>query len=242
MLLRRRFHTSKPMSDVEPTGPIADGLIGAVLINEGGGLQVRDWSRTAGHATITGTGLTWAYGSNGPVISCLGTTTDYLNISSIATKCTPAEHSVMMRLRLDTTAAGVRTAISIRFDGNNETAVDFGVAAGSLRLQGFWNGTGKNVSFTPTLSQWYTVALTYSTSRDEMRGYVDGVQLGTTQTGLGVPAVTPTSGRIGNDVFDERWLGLIDYCYIWNRALAPREIQELTVQPFRMFQARRRIA
>ena len=42
---------------------------------------------------------------------------------------------------------------------------------------------------------------------------------------------------IGDDAFSSGFIGLIDWLYVWDRAIAPAAMQAVSVQPFQLFQA-----
>lgn len=138
----------------------------------------------------------------------------------------------------------VRVYMTWRVDGNNEIFMDdVNTAAGTRRRFGHSaGGTAKVVNLTtsPVLNTWAHYAITWDKSADQMIGYVNGVQQGTTQTGLGTMAGSPASMFIGNDVFNERFGGRVSNARMYARALKQSEIFRLYSEPFAGFTAPRR--
>jgi hypothetical protein len=89
--------------------------------------------------------------------------------------------------------------------------------------------TVKTVQTTISAAEiWHHVALTVSATADEMKVYIDGVQVGATQTGLGVWAGTllSTATTLGaaNTSTNVPWLGWLGHWAIFSRALSDADV------------------
>lgn len=91
-------------------------------------------------------------------------------------------------------------------------------------------GTTKTVTWAPSTATWYMVTMTYTAAAGEVRFYVDGTQLGTTQTGAGTSIFNGTApfdigdvNQFGTLGFD----GLLDEVSVHSRVLSDSEITEI---------------
>ncbi len=90
------------------------------------------------------------------------------------------------------------------------------------------NKTFSNGGF--TLNEWHHVVVTYQQSANQVKAYVDGVQIGTTQTTSGsinataspmIGALTPGSNA------NTYMIGYMDELSVWQRVLSATEIADL---------------
>ena len=81
------------------------------------------------------------------------------------------------------------------------------------------------------VNQWVHIALSWDTTADAFKAYVNGNQVGTTQTNLGKWANTTDKVCIGSaitgDPTADGWQGSVDEVRIYKRALVTTEIQAL---------------
>lgn len=84
-------------------------------------------------------------------------------------------------------------------------------------------------SYSPT--DWVHFAVTVSEAADEMKAYLDGVQTGSTQTGLGTwtGSLSSTSCCIGSDTTstDEPWSGYLAHVSVFDSPLSANDITDL---------------
>lgn len=105
------------------------------------------------------------------------------------------------------------------------------VSENTLKLIGSSNGTAggttvASVAWTPSTATWYHVALVKSGSNLDF--YVDGVQVGTTQTTVASFFNSTASFMIGTRSDLEGYAdGLIDEVRVWSRALTATEVEDL---------------
>jgi hypothetical protein len=75
------------------------------------------------------------------------------------------------------------------------------------------------------LNTWTHAAMTWDTAADEFKAYINGSQVGTTQTGLGTWAGTVTSGDLGRYGNQEYYDGSLDEVRISNIARSAEWIE-----------------
>lgn len=221
--------------------PLARGLVGCWLFNEGTGNKVFDLSGNGNDGTITG--ALWDSGESGSALSFTDDIVDCGYKSSIANL---TELTIVAKV-LTTGLPGAgnfyyavcqRNNVSNRFNfsinGDHSNNWAFGLVTSGTAALAY-------SSAVPTLNQWYDIAVTYSDSGDRKpRLYVDGVEdsgsqstaTGTIVSGTNVPI------SIGNKAvsLDRDWHGKIEYAMIFNRALSAFEIAQLYREPFCMFE------
>ena len=148
-------------------------------------------------------------------------------ISAGSTGANLSEGSVALWV-YKTTTSGTRSAIDLRIDGSNETAIDT-YTVSSLRVSYSAGGTQKQFTLTEVsaLNTWYHVVATWSKSADQVKVYVNGVQSGSTQTGLGTISGSTITNYIGNDPWGNYWQGNLDDVRVYNRALSASEALQL---------------
>lgn len=78
---------------------------------------------------------------------------------------------------------------------------------------------------------WLHVALTWSKAADQVKAYVNGAQIGATQTSLGTWAGLPTSGAVAigaaSSIGAEAWAGSIAHVALWSTPLSAAEVARL---------------
>lgn len=94
-------------------------------------------------------------------------------------------------------------------------------------------GDSREFSWSPSTGVWYHIVAVYDTSVPNFKMYVDGSQIGTTQTGVPASIYDGTSTfAIGADGFSGDYLnGLVDDVRIWARALDATEVGDLYTDP-----------
>lgn len=163
-------------------------------------------------------------------------TNDYVNIYSQTLNSIFNPDEGTLSLWSKVSGAGVWT------DGNLRTAFILDVD-GSTNRFGFYKpssnnqfaglyvvgGINKNISgnFLSGSTSWFLSTLTWSKSKDELKMYINGAQVGSTQTGLGTWAGNFSSARsvIGtNHTAIGFWSGQINDVRLYDRALSAEEI------------------
>lgn len=138
--------------------------------------------------------------------------------------------------------ATIRRFLHFRADNNNRFIIQQS-SANTITAFRFGGGTNKNVAMTfasqPTT--WQHLAITYSVNSNEMKVYLNGVQQGTTQTGIGTftgnllttdccIGITDTSA-LTNPLIDR----MMGHVAIFNSALDAATIADLADCPYETF-------
>ena len=120
----------------------------------------------------------------------------------------------------------------IGVNGSNQILLYKVSANNTFRFYYAAGGTVKSVDLiaSPTTYQFY--AITVSKSANQVKAYINGVQTGATQTGLGTWAGSLNSALCGIAVANtstatQTWYGSIAHTLIYNRALSATEIASL---------------
>lgn len=117
----------------------------------------------------------------------------------------------------------------------NQDGLSIGKATANntYALQCFMGGVMKAVTLgSQSWSAWKHVALTASKTADEVKAYMDGAQVGATQTGLATPSannLAATTCCIGSASTTPAnvWSGWLAHLALWDRPLTPVEIANL---------------
>lgn len=127
------------------------------------------------------------------------------------------------------TDATVRRLMYVQADANNRAFIQRPASNNTIDCTLIAGSTTKTASFAtgaPTI--WVHYALTWSKSGDALKGYLNGVQQGATQTGLGTFAGTPqatvTVVGAGSTVPANVWSGSLAHAAVWTRALSAAEV------------------
>ncbi len=223
--------------------PLARGLVGAWLMNEGSGQKICDLSGNQNTGTFaTGSYLpAWTQGKFGFALKFDGG--DYIDCA------TP---STLNSLQVPMTISGW-------FKQNNTTGnqVIFGqynaptnhklikmirVESGTLKYytsasNGAYQSCG---TLTPTVTNWHFFAIVVSggISSPIVTIYLDSASQSSSLSALSSTPDTTVPVHIGNDNRDWTGInGLIDNLLIYNRVLSAAEVAKLYCEPFAMFEA-----
>ena len=227
LLGTRRAYTKK----VQALSPIAYWPLA-----ESSGSVATDESGNARDGAYTSVALGAAGIGDGRSAATFTPTTSLLNVysASFAAAFSGAEGSAAMWLQMS--AAGIWTdatfheALKFRVDANNSVTVEKTSTNNQIRTTYIAGATGKSINDASLAGSvaWFHVAMTWSKSNDRMRMYINGVQSGANQTGLGTFAGSPASTTtcIGaNDTTPTFvWSGNIAHVAIWSRELSAAEV------------------
>lgn len=132
------------------------------------------------------------------------------------------------------TDATTRRTLQFQADANN--LIRFGRGTVNNQFVGAYTAGGVTSSVVVTTAGptgWVHWALTWSKSADAMKLYMNGVQQGATQTGLGTwagnLAATTTCLGANGTAGANPWSGFIAHAAIWNSALSAAQIAQLAV-------------
>lgn len=100
----------------------------------------------------------------------------------------------------------------------------------SIQLRYRANNITQTVSIATSTTNWFHLGLTWDKTADAVKGYFNGAQAGTTQTGMDVWAGTlaSTSTGLGSSVLNaEVWTGNLAHCAVFDRVLSANDIANL---------------
>jgi hypothetical protein len=237
---------SKPIKLKPPIGrqpnrnhPLMRGLVGWWLLNEGGGLKAYDLSGKGNHGTLTG-GPTWAGGRNGAALSLDGSD-DYVDT---------ADYSFSASQPF--TFAGWINPSNV--SGNKVILSKPSLWEYSFRLTNnnlefiYWDTSGIGIIFVSAAAVvsagvWQHIAVTFDGSRADL--YVNNVLVASDTSISGTLQNRSNNMRIGHGYYGSGssyyFQGKIDDFRIYDRALSPAELLELTQNPYAMFEQKRRL-
>lgn len=133
------------------------------------------------------------------------------------------------------TDATTRRAITIRVNSANTAHIRRTSANNTFAVDYIAGSVTKSIAFTSASLDWIHVCLTWDKAADQMKGYVNGVQVGTTQTGLGTWAGALGSciigGQTGGASPSTIWSGSLARWKVWDVALTAAEVAEAARRP-----------
>jgi hypothetical protein len=192
-----------------------------------------DQSGTHSAVTLGQTGI-----GDGRTAALYDGSTSYTDVYTTSLRDRFSASSGSLSLWIKASAAGVWTdATARRFfrlsvDTNN--IIDIYRTSVNDRIIYQYKAGGTTVSVTDDSvknTDWYHLVITWDTSADEMKAYLNGTQTGGTQSGLGTWAGLLDSNRsvIGaaNDTPVQVWDGYAAHCAIWSKALTATQITRL---------------
>lgn len=207
--------------------PLARGLVGCWLMNEGGGNRVADLSGNDNNGTINSGNANngWRSGMSGPAF--YGDGNAYAQIDTTLSLPSTPDFSVVMNVKLRDVSndqCGL-----FYFDGtyiHNNSQFSWRFISGPA---------GLSVSAgTPLDETWTHIATTFE---DNVAGkiYLDGVLAGTDSAVTSVTVASPVLLATEADGSTDSLDGLMDYCYVYIRVLTAGEIAYIYRNPFCMF-------
>lgn len=209
----------------EVSGTTADNYEGTVARDATYSSDVAGWPVGSG----VGDGYTAPFfdGSN-----------DYVNIytSSLNTALSGTEGTLLVWFKVyaasvwtDTKAA---KAVHIYDDSNNDIYIEKAGGANRLTFRYRAAGTSSAADITSqSFTDFRPLVISWSAAGDAMKMYINGAQVGTTQTGLGAwsgTGLSSTETNIGAyDASTERFHGWLAHVAIWTKALSDSQILSL---------------
>ncbi|HQL55198.1 MAG TPA: hypothetical protein PLQ87_10870 [Phycisphaerae bacterium] len=240
-------------AELQRDHPLAQGLVGAWLCNEGSGDRVWDYSGNGNHGTLNADlPQDWTLGPSGYNVSLA--TNDYIALPSLSAlidgrgTLTVMVHSLRTNITTDhplfcrgnTDASGFillmhddACASGVQGSGNTDTFM-FNVGATS--------GSGNRVNGTTGASKantWQQVCGVMNGAERSL--YIDGLLNATHSSGvattIGSLATAPTIGLFGTTYASAS----IDLVTVWNSALSASAIAQHALDPYALFRPRRRV-
>jgi len=222
------------------THPLARGLVGCWLLNEGTGNRVMDLGPFRQHGDFQGGPPLWKPGRHGPSVEFDG-----------IDECI---HCGTCKFGWDVTNEVSVVALANHGAAQTNTIFGRGKFREPVSLMGqspglFWwrvRTTESGIkSLTSTSShatngtEWVHVAGTWK--QNASRLYVNGVEEASDLTVSGTLSVTDgqsvgIGGIYQSSSYSDVWIGRIGYVFIYNRALARKEVEWLYREPFAIFE------
>ena len=211
------------------SNPLAKGLVGYWLMNEGGGNIVQDLSGNGYVGTFQGDEY-WAAGESGPAIYFPGDT-DWIRLGNCDLLEGMAQLTIVAKVRPD-------DASSQQWIIGNNGCWALEVNDERIRFR-TWGGGSEVATYSndPSVfdNTWHQIAGVYDGVNNNT--YVDGI-FNTSQAQSGAIPTGTTNFGIGSYSSAPSVLefhGFIEFIYVYDRALSSREIADLYAKPFGMF-------
>jgi hypothetical protein len=235
-------------AQIDWSHPLARGLVGCWLMNEGSGARIYDLSGNGNHGTLTG-GPLWKPGKAGVGVYYDGTD-DYANLG---TRINPAANSFSIFLRLLSPALNTGGNPFWSIASSRQLASPYcGILIaqwphtnlGALRIQlndqsnyhSYFCGV-KNISD----NVWHDVVVVVDRSKNFMHAYIDGKA---DFVNLDISAVSGSivsthafelardEAYIAGDPVASRFPGHISGFAMWHRALSAQEVSQFYAAPY----------
>ena len=209
-----------PGAQLDRTHPLAQGLVGCWLMNEGGGDRVYDYSGNDNHGTFVG-GPTWAVGADGAAV----------HISANGQRIQTASSAVSRSLSV---------VMRVRYDGGLLKGL-YGIGALSdawgtldIRVHNPSYIIAVGVSGTTVLAAGYYTIAFVGLAGQVARVYINGMLDG--EAAFGGFSTTAYPRHIGAYYGPNyEWNGLIGASAEYDRALTADEVAWLHAEPYCMF-------
>lgn len=222
-----------PGAQLDRSHPLAQGLLGCWLMNEGSGLSVYDYSGNDNHGVLTN-GPTWVAGPDGGALSFDGVNDRIRVVDFPSVEINNGGATWMCRVYIPAGSLGdddeffrqTPDGMYIRTNGfkMEYVAMEHGAVPRTISYSKGYIPTGR----------WVTIAsVVYG---DQVSTYYDGnldsiVDTGKTdyRSGSGELGISDSPG--GGEALRALWL----YAAIYSRALSADEVAWLTAEPYCMF-------
>ena len=215
--------------------PMARGLVGCWLLNEGTGPAIFDLSKNKNNGSVQGA-VPWAAGRFGSALDIPSTgNTNYVEISNA--KGFGAEGTFVWWANIDT-LVDYGGSISTKDSGGNTAQRIYTRSAGTFRYYHYNTDNSAEIGVWPSWSNtgyWTQFACTWSGAAGRL--YIDGL-LKAEDTTISGTLRTPAQILLGTDLGNaNRGMdGRLDHVLAWNRVLSADEIASLYSKPFCIFQ------
>jgi hypothetical protein len=221
--------------------PLARGLVGCYLFNEGGGKKVFNVIQpSVSEGTLEG-GAAWKPGGEGFCIEFAagGNAVNVAHSSGLAFDGYTDSYTVIIRAKGDSQPTNYR--LLEKRGGQTPYPVALRRGAGVVLSSYLSDGiVTPTVSFgTVWNSVWHTLGFVVDHSANYLYAYKDGIRVDSAQNT--VTATTANSGSyyVGNSyLYSTDFVGQVAWLFIYNRALSAAEIAQLYREPFCMFEPR----
>jgi hypothetical protein len=219
--------------------PLARGLSGCWLMNEGTGSVVRDLSGNGAVLTSTGSGVSWGQGPYGAVLVNNGAD-DGLYGATPSGMLYDAPNTIWFRFKPGNNGTSIFLDIK---DKNNNRVATFGTDASNrysvTRSLDVKNNTRDTSIVLDNTGLWYCVALVFNPSVDANRYtiYVDGIDVSadSSMSYWGLRGTANQMTVLERLAAGHEWSGSVSDFALFARAHSPSEIASLYRDPYQMF-------
>lgn len=207
-------------------------------LSEPAGTTVVDASANGRNGTYTGVDLGQTGIGDGGTAPLFDGTSDYANVYSTGLRDALNTSELTIALWLKVSGSGVwsdattRYLVEVSADSNNRISLLRSATNGVLVCAYRAGGTLKQVLTSAQSSTGYLhLALTVSKSADQVKGYLNGAQFSTTQTGLGTWAGLPATALLGalTTAPLNVWSGTLAHVALWSTPLSSVDVARLAI-------------
>ncbi|RLC75048.1 MAG: hypothetical protein DRJ03_30885 [Chloroflexi bacterium] len=223
----------KPMYGalLNPYHPLAQGLIGCWLFNEGGGNTVFDLSQYMHHGSING--ATWTIEKFGSILSFDGTD-DYIEVPDQNQELAPDSLTFAARIKVSGFVENDRIVTkktNLNWDASTGWSLELNIEE-KMTFLGSGGTYGDKLSMGWQQDKWFFVAVTKESGATTVKGYLDGQY----KDNQACDTISPNAQPLALAVYQTQYTPIIySEVYIYNRALSAEEIWQLYTDPFCMF-------
>jgi len=221
--------------------PLARGLVGCYLFNEGGGKKIFNVIQpSVSEGTLQGAAA-WKSGGEGFCIE-FAPGSDAVNIthsSALSFDGYSDSYTVIIRAK-GGSQSGSHRLLENRSSGVSKYPVSLQGGAGATLSGYVWDGTNlPGVSFgTVWDGAWHTLAFVVDNSADYLYTYKDGIRIASAANTVAATTANSSAYYVGNNYgYSADFVGQVAWLFIYNRALSAGEVARLYGEPFCMFQA-----
>jgi len=222
-------------TQIDWSHPLARGLVGCWLMNEGAGNVVYDQSGNGKTGTITA--ATWMAGLEGAALNLDGTG-DYILVGSYIPAITAtSDFTIHCKVKITARNGSQFILSQVRASGDRFGVYVNDSASCTISIE-YYEGSayGRYVTGTLSYGTWYDVCLINYADKTKAI-FIDGVL----NSGTGASGISPGSSGTNQFVFGASASagasflnGQFSYGSIYNRALSASEIAQLYREPFAM--------
>lgn len=224
-------------TSINKNHPLAKGLVGCWLLNEGGGKKAIDSSGMNQLEGVVSSSSVFTVKQRGSCVSFPSGANSMVNLGTQPIFSTLTGNMTLSAwINTSTVGSGVRNITGVFGAGSSGTIFDINRTAG--KLDGTWANTViATGSVVLSINTWYHVVMVRygSTGSWTCDFYINGV-LDNSTSGIATNPNAGTFGIIGALASNSApFFGFINDVKMYNRALSASEIRQLYTSPYSMF-------
>jgi hypothetical protein len=218
---------------VNGASPLASGLIGCFLFNEGAGTTLNNLASAGAGPFTANANFAWGAGQGqygGPAGLFNGSNADCVAAAF------PAVGPAISILVGIFSSNYSQNGMMVEREGVNSTW-EFFMESASLRWRGASGTDRADVAVSGPLNNlWHQLGVTDDGTSNPQLVWIDGASFNASGVASAAPASNTNPVHFGTfDGSGYALNGIIDYIYIWNRALSSLEMASLFADPFSFF-------